>query len=188
MCSLKRYSCSEVAIISPHLYNNNLLYYCTIKKWIFQHKSIVWVGINPNKNNCYNLFLAIHIIVPIFLTGRKNDIFLMILFIKMSFFHYNIAKAFFCYIIERHRIWKGWKKYSITNDFEAFIYCDKGIYKSIKILGWNSGQSPMLHPKGAWRIFDKEKSNIFTEDFANGKIDTIIRGGFVPRRSSIMEF
>ena len=40
-------------------------------------------------------FLAIHIIVPIFLTGRKNDIFLMNLFIKRSFFHYNIAKAIF---------------------------------------------------------------------------------------------
>ena len=30
---------------------------------------------------------------------------------------------------------EGVKKYSITNDFEAFIYCDKGIYKSIKIFG-----------------------------------------------------
>ena len=92
----------------------------------------------------------------------------------MSFFHYNIAESFFCYIIERHRIWKEWKKYSITKDFEAFIYCDKGIYKSIKILGWNSERSSMLHPKGTWRIFDKEKSDIFSNDFANGKIDTIM--------------
>ena len=38
------------------------------------------------------------------------------------------------------------------------------------------------------RIFDKEKSNIFSNDFANGKIYTTIRGGFVPRRSPIMEF
>ena len=30
----------------------------------------------------------------------------------------------------------------------------------------------MLHPKGMRRIFDKEKSNIFSNDFANGKIDT----------------
>ena len=30
----------------------------------------------------------------------------MNLFIKMSFFHYNIAKAIFCYMIDRHRIWK----------------------------------------------------------------------------------
>ena len=96
---------------------------------------------------------------------QKNDIFLIILFIKMSFFHYNIAKAFFAIKFVRHRIWKEWKKYSNTNDFEAFIYCDKGIYKSIKILGWNSGRSPMLHPKGKWRIFDKEKSNIFLKRF-----------------------
>ena len=92
----------------------------------------------------------------------------------MSFFYYNIAKAFFAIKIVRHRIWKEWKKYSITNDFEAFIYCDKGIYKSIKILGWNSERSSMLHPKGTRRIFDKEKSNIFSNDFANGKIDTIM--------------
>ena len=105
---------------------------------------------------------------------QKKWHFLMILFIKMSFFHYNIAKAFFCYKIERHRIWKEWKKYSITKDFESFIYYDKGIYKSIKILGWNSERSSMLHPKGTWRIFDKEKSNIFSNDFANGKIDTIM--------------
>ena len=98
----------------------------------------------------------------------------MILFIKMSFFHYNIAKAFFAIKFVRHRIWKEWKKYSITNDFEAFIYCDKGIYKSIKIFGWNSERSSMLHPKSTWRIFDKEKSNIFSNDFANGKIDTIM--------------
>ena len=32
----------------------------------------------------------------------------------------------------------------------------------------------MLHPKGMWGIFDKEKSNIFSNDFANGKIDTIM--------------
>ena len=32
----------------------------------------------------------------------------------------------------------------------------------------------MLHPKGMRRIFDKEKSNIFSNDFANGKIDTIM--------------
>ena len=32
----------------------------------------------------------------------------------------------------------------------------------------------MLHPKGTRRIFDKEKSNIFSNDFANGKIDTIM--------------
>jgi hypothetical protein len=32
----------------------------------------------------------------------------------------------------------------------------------------------MLHPKGMRRIFDKEKSNIFSNDFANSKIDTII--------------
>ena len=44
--------------------------------------------------------LAIHIIVPISLTGRKNDIFLLILFIKMSFFHYNIAKAIFAIILK----------------------------------------------------------------------------------------
>ena len=30
----------------------------------------------------------------------------MILFIKMSFFYYNIAKAIFCYKVERNRIWK----------------------------------------------------------------------------------
>ena len=97
----------------------------------------------------------------------------MILFIKMPFFHYNIAKAFFAIKFVRHRIWKEWK-YSMDKDFEAFIYWDKGIYKSIKIFGWNSGRSPMLHPKGTWRIFDKEKSNIFSNDFANGKIDTIM--------------
>ena len=118
-------------------------------------------------------FLAIHIIVPIFLTGRKNDIFLIFLFIKMSFFHYNIAKAFFAIKFVRHRIWKEWK-YSMDKDFEAFIYCDKGIYKSIKIFGWNSEHRSMLHPKGTWRIFDKEKSNNFPKDFANGKIDTIM--------------
>ena len=55
-------------------------------------------------------------------------------------------------------------------DFEAFIYCDKGIYKSIKIFGWNSERSSMLHPKSTRRIFDKEKSNVFSNDFANGKI------------------
>ena len=32
----------------------------------------------------------------------------------------------------------------------------------------------MLHPKGMRRIFDKEKSNIFSNDFANGKIATIM--------------
>ena len=32
----------------------------------------------------------------------------------------------------------------------------------------------MLHPKRTRRIFDKEKSNIFSNDFANGKIDTIM--------------
>ena len=62
----------------------------------------------------------------------------------------------------------------MDKDFEAFIYCDKGIYKSIKIFGWNSERSSMLHPKGTRRIFDKEKSNIFSNDFANGKIDTIM--------------
>ena len=30
---------------------------------------------------------------------------------------------------------EGVKKYSTTKDFEAFIYCDKGIYKSVKTLG-----------------------------------------------------
>ena len=69
---------------------------------------------------------------------------------------------------------EGVKKYSMEKDFEAFIYCDKGIYKSIKIFGWNSERSSMLHPKGTWRIFDKEKSNNFPKDFANGKIDTIM--------------
>ena len=123
-----------------------------------------------------------------FLYWQKKWHFLMILFIKMSIFHYNIAKAFFAIKFVRHRIWKEWKKYSITKDFEAFIYCDKGIYKSIKIFGWNSERSSMLHPKGTWRIFDKEKSNIFSNDFANGKIDTTIRGGFVPRHQLIMEF
>ena len=53
--------------------------------------------------------------------------FLMILFIKMSFFHYNIAKAIFAIKFVRHRIWKK-GKYSMDKDFEAFIYCDKLTY------------------------------------------------------------
>ena len=32
----------------------------------------------------------------------------------------------------------------------------------------------MLHPNRTIRIFDKEKSDIFSNDFANGKIDTIM--------------
>ena len=32
----------------------------------------------------------------------------------------------------------------------------------------------MLHPKRTRWIFDKEKSNIFSNDFAIGKIDTIM--------------
>jgi hypothetical protein len=52
------------------------------------------------------------------------------------------------------------KKQGFTKDFEAFIYCDKGIYKSIKTLGRNSERSSMLLPEGMRRIFDKEKSNI----------------------------
>ena len=59
----------------------------------------------------------------------------MNLFIKRSFFHYNIAKAFFAIKFVRHRNMEGVKKYSMAKDFEAFIYCDKGIYKSIKIFG-----------------------------------------------------
>ena len=53
----------------------------------------------------------------------------------MSFFHYNIAKAIFAIILKGTEYGRSEKKYSITKDFEAFIYCDKGIYKSIKILG-----------------------------------------------------
>ena len=32
----------------------------------------------------------------------------------------------------------------------------------------------MLHPNRTIRIFDKEKSDIFSNDFANDKIDTIM--------------
>ena len=59
----------------------------------------------------------------------------MNLFIKMSFFHYNIAKAIFAIILKGTEYGRSEKKYSITKDFEAFIYCDKGIYKSIKTFG-----------------------------------------------------
>ena len=103
---------------------------------------------------------------------QKKWHFLMILFIKMSFFHYNIAKAFFAIKFVRHRIWKEWK-YSMDKDFEAFIYCDKGIYKSIKIFGWNSGRSPMVHPEQAKRIFQKGKSTLLCYGFlATGSLNT----------------
>ena len=36
--------------------------------------------------------------------------------------------------------------------------------------------------------FSIKKNPTFSNDFANGKIDTIIRGGFVPRHSLTMEF
>ena len=58
----------------------------------------------------------------------------MILFIKMSFFHYNIAKAIFAINLKGTEYGRS-EKYSMDKDFEAFIYCDKGIYKSIKIFG-----------------------------------------------------
>ena len=50
----------------------------------------------------------------------------------MSFFHYNIAKAFFAILLKGTEYGRS-EKYSMDKDFEAFIYCDKGIYKSIKI-------------------------------------------------------
>ena len=46
--------------------------------------------------------------------------------------------------------------------------------KVSKILDETASLRSMLHPKGTRRIFDKEKSNIFSNDFANSKIDTII--------------
>ena len=58
----------------------------------------------------------------------------MNLFIKMSFFHYNIAKAIFAIILKGTEYGRS-EKYSMDKYFEAFIYCDKGIYKSIKIFG-----------------------------------------------------
>ena len=48
----------------------------------------------------------------------------MILFIKMSFFHYNIAKAFFAINLKGTEYGRS-EKYSMDKDFEAFIYCDK---------------------------------------------------------------
>jgi hypothetical protein len=45
-------------------------------------------------------FLAVHIIVPIFLTGIKNDVFSIFLFITISFFYYNIAEAFFATLLK----------------------------------------------------------------------------------------
>jgi hypothetical protein len=52
----------------------------------------------------------------------------------MSFFHYNIAKAIFAINLKGTEYGRS-EKYSMDKDFEAFIYCDKGIYKSIKIFG-----------------------------------------------------
>ena len=54
--------------------------------------------------------------------------------INMSFFHYNIANAEICVKLKGTEYGRS-EKYSMDKDFEAFIYCDKGIYKSIKILG-----------------------------------------------------
>ena len=70
----------------------------------------------------------------------------MILFIKMSFFHYNITKAFF----------------------------------AINLKGTEYGRSEKSTVLR--RIFDKEKSNIFSNDFANGKIDTIMGLATLSRR------
>ena len=58
----------------------------------------------------------------------------MILFIKMSFYHYNIAKAIFAINLKGTEYGRS-EKYSMDKDFEDFIYCDKGIYKSIKTFG-----------------------------------------------------
>ena len=52
----------------------------------------------------------------------------------MSFFHYNIANAEICVNLKGTEYGRS-EKYSMDKDFEAFIYCDKGIYKSIKIFG-----------------------------------------------------
>ena len=46
----------------------------------------------------------------------------------MLFFHYNIAKAFFAINLKGTEYGRS-EKYSMDMDFEAFIYCDKGICK-----------------------------------------------------------
>ena len=49
----------------------------------------------------------------------------------------------------------------MDKDFEAFIYCDKGIYISIKIFGWNSERSSMLHPKEREGFLIKKNPTFF---------------------------
>jgi hypothetical protein len=55
-----------------------------------------------------------------FLYWQKKWHFLMILFIKMSFFHYNIAKAFFCYKICKAQNMEGVKKVQNGKEFWYF--------------------------------------------------------------------
>ena len=132
-------------------------------------------------------FFAIHIIVPIFLTGRKNNIFLMILFIKMSFFHYNIAKAFFAILLKGTEYGRSEKSTVLRRILRILYIVIKVYIKVSKYWDETASEARCFIPKEREGFFDKEKSNIFLNDFANGKIDTI-RGGFVPRRSPIMEF
>ena len=70
----------------------------------------------------------------IFPYGQKKRHLFDNFVINMSFFHYNIANAEICVKLKGTEYERS-EKYSMDKDFEAFIYCDKGIYKSIKILG-----------------------------------------------------
>ena len=70
-------------------------------------------------------FLAIHIIVRFSLLAEKMT-FLMILFIKRSFFHYNIAKAIFAINLKGTEYGRS-EKYSMDKDFEALFFLCGGL-------------------------------------------------------------
>ena len=61
----------------------------------------------------------------------------------------------------------------MDKDFEAFIYCDKGIYKSIKILDETADEVRCFIQKEREGFLIK-KNPTFSNDFANGKIHTIM--------------
>ena len=71
--------------------------------------------------------------MPIFLNGIKNDIFDDFIY-QDVIFSLQYSKSIFAINLKGTEYGRS-EKYSMDKDFEAFIYCDKGIYKSIKIFG-----------------------------------------------------
>lgn len=57
------------------------------------------INSKPRLTASRGFFLAIHIIVPIFLTGRKKKFFDDFIY-QDVIFHYNIVKAFFAILLK----------------------------------------------------------------------------------------